>query len=247
MVVIIMTNQTTKRERKNGAQATGTYCKDCPVRDDGFCSRLPEPLRKRFRDGVELVAPERTADDNGTSFADWDLAVVSRGSLTMRRTFEDGRRALIDFMFPGEVIHAETEDDGGNREFSASSDFQVCLVPRLDATFDAHDCHCLERYLLTDAITHIEELRDRLAALSRLGPKERLTHLLLDLRRRLNPASTTVEIPFSRSDIADLLGMRMETVSRALFALERANLIRRHGPKRIELLDPDGLESLTLS
>ena len=84
-------------------------------------------------------------------------------------------------------------------------------------------------------------MRDRIAALARLDPTERVAYLLLGLRERMNPDGKAIDLPFSRSDIADLLGMRAETVSRSLRALERAGLIRRDGPKRIEILDPPGL------
>ena len=219
-------------------------CADCPARDRGFCSRLPEPLRNRFRHVVRAAAPERLKGGNGGGLAGWDLAVVSRGTVAVRSTFEDGRRAITDFMVPGEVLHAQ---DVGNRkewEVAASPDFALCLVPNLEAEFDPADCHCLERYIRSDAVSHIEALRDRFAALARLDPTERLAHLLLGLRERLNPEGRTVNLPFSRNDIADLLGMRTETVSRALFALEQADLIRRNGPKKIEILDPAGLAAV---
>ena len=220
------------------------HCTDCPGRDHGFCSRLPEPLRKRFREVVRRAAPERLTDENGRGLSGWDLAVISRGTLAVRNTFEDGRRAITDFLVPGEMLHASGDGDRRGREITASPDFLLCLVPNLEADFDSADCRCLERYIRSDAVDHIEALRDRIAALARLDPTERLAHLLLGLRERLNPDAQMVNLPFSRSDIADLLGMRAETVSRTLLALEQADLIRRDGPKRIEILDPSGLAAV---
>ena len=190
---------------------------------------------------VRHAAPERLTDDNGKELAGWDLAVVSRGTLAVRDTFEDGRRAITDFLVPGEVLHASEDGERRGRELSASPDFLLCLVPSLESDFAPADCRCLENYIHSDAVEHIEALRDRIAALSRLDPTERIAHLLLGLRERLNPEGETVDLPFSRSDIADLLGMRAETVSRSLLALEQAGLIRRDGPKRIEILDSCGL------
>ena len=178
---------------------------------------------------------------DGAGLNGWDLAVVSRGTVAVRSAFEDGRRAITDFMVPGEVLHAHGSGNRKGREISASSDFVLCLVPNLEAEFDAADCNCLERYIHSDAVSHIEALRDRIAALARLDPTERLAHLLLGIRERLNPEGRRISLPFSRNDIADLLGMRTETVSRSLLALEQASLIRRNGPKTIEILDPAGL------
>ena len=220
------------------------HCTDCPGREHGFCSRLPEPLRERFREAVRRAAPERRIEENGRGLAGWDLAVVSRGTLAVRSTFEDGRRAITDFLVPGEVLHAREDGDRSGRDITASPDFLLCLIPNLEADFDSADCRCIERYIRSDAIGHIEALRDRIAALARLDPPERLAHLLLGLRERLNPDGQVVNLPFSRNDIADLVGMRAETVSRALLALEQADLIRRNGPKRIEILDPSGLAAV---
>ena len=219
-------------------------CADCPARDRGFCSRLPEPLQERFREAVRPAARDRLTGEDGAGLTGWDLAVVSRGTVSVRSTFEDGRRAITDLVVPGEVLHAKEGGNRKGREVTASSDFLLCLVPNLEAEFDPADCHCLESYIRSDAVNHIEALRDMIATIARLGPTERLAHLLLGLRERLNPEGRTVDLPFSRDDIGDLLGLRAETVSRSLLALEQADLIRRSGPKKIEILDSAGLAAV---
>ena len=147
-------------------------------------------------------------------------------------------------MVPGELLHANAGSARRGRQISTSSNFRLCLVPSLEAVFDSADCRCLERYVQTDAISHIEELRDMIASLARLAPKEKIAHLLLGLRERLNPERHTLNLPLSRGDIADLLGIRTETISRALLNLEKAKLIRRNGPRTVEILDPTGLKEM---
>lgn len=230
-----------EEEKVRAETSEHSHCADCRARGGGFCSRLPEPLQKRFREAVRPSAPERLTGENGGGLSGWDLAVVSRGTVAVRSTFEDGRRAVTDFLVPGDVLHVNDGGDRRGREISASSDFLLCLVPNLETEFEPADCHCLERYLRSDAVSHIEELRDRVAALGRLDPTERLAHLLVGLWERTNPEGRMVRLPFPRGEIADLLGIRTETVSRSLLALEQAELIRRDGPKRIEILDSAGL------
>jgi len=219
-------------------------CKVCPGSNHGFCGRLPEPIRKRFREVVRRVAPQRLTEGNEKGFSGWDLAVISRGTLTVGSTFEDGRRAITDFLIPGEVLHAREDGDRSGHDVTASPDFLLCLIPKFEADFDAAECRCIERHLRSDAIGHIDALRDRIAALARLDPPERIAYLLLSLRERLSSDGQVVNLFFSRNDIADLLGMRAETVSRAMLTLEEANLIRRDGPRRIEILDPPGLAAI---
>ena len=229
---------------EHGEPSRPPHCAACPARDRGFCGRLPEPLQERFREAVRPAAPWQPGGEDGSEARRWDLAVVSRGTVSVRNTFEDGRRAITDFMVPGELLHAKEGGNRGGREITTSSDFLLCLIPSLEAEFDPADCHCLDRYIRSDAVDHVEALRDMIAALARLDPKERLAHLLAGLRERLDPEGRTIDLPFSRDDIADLLGLRAETVSRSLLALEQAGLIRRDGPRKIEILDPDGLAAV---
>ena len=218
------------------------HCASCPARGHGFCSRLPDPLKSRFQRAVRTFAPDRAGAEIDRALGAWDLAVVSRGTLAIRSAFEDGQRAITDFMVPGELLHSDGEGARESRQVTASPDFRLCLIPNLEAAFASDDCRCLERYVRSDAVHHIEELRRMIAALARLAPRERIAYLLLGLRKRLDPDGRTIDLPFSRGDIADLLGMRTETVSRALRELEQAGLIHRDGTRAIEILDPAGLE-----
>lgn len=225
----------------SGDQPGTKRCAGCPASDVGFCGRLPQPLRDRFREAVRPGGSDRLKCDEGIPLAGWDVAVVARGTLAVKDTFEDGRRAISDLLFPGELVHFADGGTRRDRHITTSSDFQVCLVPQLDAVFEPEDCHCLERFVRTDAIAHIEKLRDMIAALARLGPRERLAHLLLGLHERLSSDGKTIRLPFSRNDIADVIGIRVETVSRALLELEQTGLIRRRGPKTVDILDIETL------
>ena len=219
-------------------------CAGCLSRDRGFCSRLPGQVMERFREAARTIGGERLTDDNGAPAGEWDVAVIVCGSALVRCSFEDGRRAITDYLFPGELLLVDGERARRGRQITTSSDFQACLIPKLDAVLDAEDVHCLEGHIRGDAVAHIEDLRDMIAVLARLGPKERLAHLLCGLREKLNPGGSSIRLPFSRSDIADLIGIRVETVSRALLDLEEADLIRRDGPKTIEFLNVDALAAV---
>ena len=106
-------------------------CAGCPARDAGFCSRLPEALKQRFREVVRSTGRERLTDENGVPIATWDVAVVARGNLAVRHMFEDGRRAITDSLFPGELVHADCGAGARmGRQITTSSDFQICLIPK---------------------------------------------------------------------------------------------------------------------
>ena len=92
---------------EHGEPSRPPHCAACPARDRGFCGRLPEPLQERFREAVRPAAPWPPGGEDGGGARRWDLAVVSRGTVSVRNTFEDGRRAITDFMVPGELLHAK--------------------------------------------------------------------------------------------------------------------------------------------
>jgi CRP/FNR family transcriptional regulator len=81
--------------------------------------------------------------------------------------------------------------------------------------------------------------------------KERVAALLILIARRLAPAADgavqsplTIELPLSRAEIADYLGLRLETVSRQLNRLEAAAVIKRVARRGITISDPRELERL---
>jgi CRP/FNR family transcriptional regulator len=77
-------------------------------------------------------------------------------------------------------------------------------------------------------------------ALGQKKAHERVCYLLDEIRnRKVGPDDTTVELPMTRQDIADYLGLTMETVSRAMRKLKNDGIIAIEGNQTVRLLDPD--------
>lgn len=96
------------------------------------------------------------------------------------------------------------------------------------------------------AIRELNQARDHMVLLGRRSADEKVAAFLLGWRERLvslKAASDTVPLPMSRQDIADYLGLTIETVSRTFTKLERHGVIEIiHGG--ISLLDPAKVEAL---
>jgi CRP/FNR family transcriptional regulator len=97
----------------------------------------------------------------------------------------------------------------------------------------------------------LQALRDELAAtrthmmlLGRMSAAEKLASFLLTLARRSPGSAGYVELPMTRSDIADYLGLTTETVSRKLSELQALGLIRLATPSRIEITDGTRVEAI---
>ena len=111
----------------------------------------------------------------------------------------------------------------------------------------------VEHRLLLRVMHQLDETREWLFTLGQLKAPERLASFLLWLRRKkelalgtlpLQPDENMVGCPYSRQDIADFLGLTVETVSRNFTKFRQDNLINLHADKRIEILDTDALKRL---
>ena len=96
--------------------------------------------------------------------------------------------------------------------------------------------------MTTDNLQHAE---NHMLLLGRKTSLERVAAFLLEMDRRLSPAGV-IALPMTRRDIADYLGLTMETVSRALSALQKKGFLKFLGQtqREIVVLNPAGLAEL---
>jgi cAMP-binding proteins - catabolite gene activator and regulatory subunit of cAMP-dependent protein kinases len=124
---------------------------------------------------------------------------------------------------------------------------QLCRFPRKKLEDLLVELPKLERRLLGETAHELAVAQDQMLLLGRKTAKERVASFLVSLSRRAvkrrRPASP-LDIPMSRTDMADFLGLTTETVSRTLTQLRRAKLIADSGRKGIAILDRDGLSAL---
>ena len=124
---------------------------------------------------------------------------------------------------------------------------QLCAFPRsrFGDFVDAHPR--MERQLYCLAARQLGAAGDQMVLLGRKTALERLASFIIELRERSvrgGRNDAMVDLPMSRSDIADYLGLTKETVSRLLARLRARGLIRLAAIDRVEILDPAGLARL---
>lgn len=156
------------------------------------------------------------------------VAGVARGY----RMTPDGRRQVVAFYVAGDLFGFEL---GGEHSFSveAVSDSKVRMIKRtLISLAVARDRGIAED--LVSGITH--ELRRNQQHVRRLGKTapERVASFVLELADRLSKDGM-VDVPMSRRDIADYLGVTIETVSRTLTQLTNLAAISMYGPRKIAI------------
>lgn len=192
-----------------------------PVKTDAFLQRarsLHYPARATIY---------RQGEPAGT------LYLVETGAVRIYRLTADGHRRIDSFRFPGEVFGVEP---GTQRRFFAETVQPSELAP-LPANVDARD-------VLPLAVENLVQAQEHLMILGYPHAVERVARFLLDLDGRQGHLPI-VTLAMSRADIADYLGLTIETVSRCFTRLKCQRLIRLTTARSVEILDRTALGAIS--
>ncbi|HVM82802.1 MAG TPA: helix-turn-helix domain-containing protein [Candidatus Binatia bacterium] len=148
---------------------------------------------------------------------------VVSGAIRTSRLLRDGRRQIVEFYLPCDLIGLDWQSEHGFTA-EAITDATVMSYPRaqLEALSEQMPAVCnLLLHLLARSLFTTQE---HLVMLGRQTARERIAWLLLSIMRRTN-SQRQVTLPMRRMDIADYLGLTIETVSRELSELKRRGYI----------------------
>ena len=185
-----------------------------------------------------LRAPARSGSPTGTRmvlakdeelFAEGDEAdcfyqVVS-GAIRSYKLLSDGRRQIDAFHLPGDIFGLEA---GTEHRFSAEAlgDASVIAYRRSRLAALTQDDPAFRDRIMSSTLRSLERAQDHMLLLGRKTAQEKLATFLLDMAQRICGDDEHLELPMQRSDIADHLGLTIETVSRTLTQFARSGLIR---------------------
>ncbi len=163
---------------------------------------------------------------------------IVSGAVRTTHVLSDGHRQIGGFHLPGDVFGFEC---GKTHRFSAEAitPCEVAFVSRRALERIAERDGDAARQLWALTSRELADLQDHMLVLGRRNAAERVGAFLLKLSR--HAASATVELPMSRSDIGDHLGLTLETVSRTLGQFARDNVITLAGARRVVLRDTTAL------
>jgi CRP/FNR family nitrogen fixation transcriptional regulator len=169
---------------------------------------------------------------------------VIDGSVRSYKLLSDGRRQINAFHLAGDIFGLENND---THRFTAEAivDTTVRLVKRISLSLIAETDAMVARDLLTMTANNLQRAEDHMLLLGRKTSLERVAAFLLEMDRRLTAAGV-MALPMCRRDIADYLGLTLETVSRALSVLHGKGVLGFLGQtqRQIVLLDRPRLAEL---
>jgi len=177
--------------------------------------------------------------------ADYVYQVID-GAVRSYKLLSDGRRQIGAFHLVGDIFGLE---NGPAHRFTAEAivDTTVRLAKRISLEHVAETDALVARDLLSMTTSNLQHAEDHMLLLGRKTSLERVAAFLLEMDRRLSAAGV-MALPMNRRDIADYLGLTLETVSRALSCLHGKGILGFLGQtqRQIVLLDRAGLARLDL-
>ena len=172
-----------------------------------------------------IVRAERDEDIVAQGNSAEHCYLVLIGCLRTVALMEDGRRQIGEFLLPGDVFGWEAL---GDHDFGAEAVTRVVLrrYPRRSLEMLADKNPDLARHLRAMAACKLRAGRERMLLLGRKTASEQIASFLLEMADRMNARSSgQIELPMSRGDMADYLGLTIETVCRGLTQLRRSGTI----------------------
>jgi len=166
------------------------------------------------------------------------------GSVRLVKLMSDGERQICEFLTPGDLLGFETQDE---HYFSAEAVSDAVLVkyPRRAADRLINEDHQAARFVRKLTSASLQGAYERMVLLCHKSAQERVAWFLLEMAKRGgNRSDSCVDLPMTRSDIADYLGMVIETVSRAFTQLRQNGLIVLKSVNCVSLVDREGLEEI---
>ncbi len=227
-------------------------CDTCVVRNRAICAGLgSEELVT-----LNAIGRRRTLEPGEPLIWEGDESVlvanVVEGVLKLSSSTEDGREQIVGVVYPSDFIGRPFGGAAGH-SVTALTEARVCVFARADFDRFASEHPKLEHKLLERTLGELDRTRKWMLLLSRKTAQEKVATFLLEMSDRLletgceGPSSGPLrkfDLPFSRQQVADVLGLTIETVSRQMTTLKREGVIDLPTRRTVEILDRTALEDM---
>lgn len=227
---------------------TRNFCEACSIRNRAICADLQDQEINLLNDigrRRKLSAGEQLLWEGEEAVL---VANVIEGVLKLSTQTADGREQILGLVYPSDFLgrpFGETTPYG----VEALTDAHVCVFERKDFDRFAREHPRLEHRLLERTLGELDRTRRWMLLLGRMNAEQKLATFLLEMTDRLShgvPAqldnAQTLTLPLSRQQIADILGLTIETVSRQFTRMKADRLIDLPSRREVVIVDREGLQ-----
>ncbi|KPH59220.1 MULTISPECIES: Crp/Fnr family transcriptional regulator [unclassified Novosphingobium] len=225
-------------------------CDLCVVRNRAICSSLDA----KELEALNAIGRTRTIQPGESLIWEGEdsvlVANVIDGVLKLSTNTEDGREQIVGVVYPSDFIGRPFGGTSGHGA-TALTEAKVCVFSRRDFDAFAREHPALEHKLLERTLAELDRTRRWMLLLGRKSASEKLASFLIEMAERLEvpgctwnfeePGQRRVTLPFSRQQIADVLGLTIETVSRQFTRLKNDRVIDLPSRREVTILDYEAL------
>ena len=237
------------RERKDIHNSNiPTVCRACEARHRGICGALSDTeLQRLSKHTTKRVAGRKQEliheEDQVHTYSN-----ILSGAVKLTKLMPDGRQQIVGLQFAPDFL---------GRPFMSESSFgaevavdvRLCTFPKDVLESMLGENPELENRLLRQVLKELDEARQWMLVLGRMTAKEKVASFLSLIADHIDPEhdgdGVTFELPLSRAEIADYLGLTIETVSRQFTALRKTGLIEIEGNRHIVVPSREALKDAT--
>ena len=222
-------------------------CAHCDARPLSVCNAIPDEDLGRLATAAivtEVAAGSTFIEESEPAHSFFN---VTRGTAKLFKLLPDGRRQITGFASVGHFLGLAVSD---TYAFSAEAiePVRLCRFPRARLRKLLHDFPAMEQRLLEVAGNELVAAQEQMLLLGRKTARERLASFLMMQSRQgvacQHHPRTRFALPMTRSDIADYLGLTIETVSRTLTKFRAEGMIEIPGQSEVIVLNRRALERL---
>ncbi|PLP57684.1 transcriptional regulator [Mesorhizobium loti] len=223
-------------------------CQACEARHRGVCGALDSDQlvalaksssKQTIVSGAELVGDMETVDHYSNVLA---------GVVKLTKTLSDGRQQIVGLQFAPDFLGRPFKTESAvNAE--AATNVSLCSFPKAAIERMLKQSPELEHRLLRQTLKELDEARDWMLTLGRKTASEKVASFLLLIANHIDPTmnegeeKVTFDLPLTRADIADFLGLTIETVSRQLTKLRADGVISIENNRHVTVARRERLEA----
>jgi CRP/FNR family transcriptional regulator, anaerobic regulatory protein len=222
-------------------------CGDCPIRHRAVCARCETDELQQ----LEQIKYYRSFQAGQTIIWSGDrmefVGSVVTGIASLTQTMEDGRRQMVGLLLPSDFVGRPGRATAAF-DVTATTDLVMCCFRKKPfEEMMAATPHIAQR-LLEMTLDELDAAREWMLLLGRKTAREKIASLISIIARRdaalkhRRPAGMlSVDLPLTREEMADYLGLTLETVSRQISALKKDGVINLEGNRHVLIPDLDRL------
>ena len=223
-------------------------CRACEARHKGICGALSgDELQRLSKHTSKRVATRKQEliheEDSVHTYSN-----ILSGAVKLTKLMPDGRQQIVGLQFAPDFLGRPFMSES-NFGAEVAVDVRLCTFPKEVLESMLSENPELENRLLRQVLKELDEARQWMLVLGRMTAKEKVASFLSLIADHIDPEhdddSVTFELPLSRAEIADYLGLTIETVSRQFTALRKEGLIEIEGNRHIVVPDREALKDAT--